>query len=82
MGLPLIVFSVSRLFSDGSIEITDSGQGLNLSSENYCVNFFGISGDGQELVDENFFICVQDDEEVKLSKGTSINDVMPWERGQ
>jgi len=61
------VFPFSRLFSDGSIEITDFGQGLNLSSENYCVNFFGISGDGQQLVDESFLICVPDDEEVKLN---------------
>ena len=40
---------------------------LNLSVDNYCINFLSISNDHandkQIFGDETFFICVQDDEE-------------------
>ena len=56
--------SLFRLFPDGGIEITEGGESLNVSSENFCVNFAAFSDDGLQLTEETFFICVEDNEEV------------------
>ena len=53
---------------------------LNLSVDNYCVNFLSIStddaSDKQIFGDETFFICVQDDEEEVIYLLTELKHLL------
>ncbi len=60
--------SLFRLFPDGGIEISEGGESLNVSSENFCVNFDAFSDDGLQLTEETFFICVEDIRNEEVTK--------------